>query len=123
MTGKNVRLKNLWITKKNNGTKKNNMENFNKQDAYYKAEKRLKQIKGFYAHLLWYLVVNVILFIMIVYEGADLRSFGTYSTAFFWGIGIAFHAIGVFGKNLIFSKNWEERKIQEYMRKNKKTWE
>ena len=32
---------------------------------------------------------------------------------FYWGIGIAFHAIGVFGKGIIFSKDWEERKIQE----------
>ncbi len=99
------------------------MEHFNKQDAYYKAEKRLKQIKGFYAHLLWYIVINIILIVLIVNNDGSLSELGTYSTAFFWGIGIAFHAIGVFGKNFIFSKKWEERKIQEYMRKNNKTWE
>jgi len=41
------------------------------------------------------------------------------STAFFWGIGLAFHAYGVFGKHLLFSKDWEERKIKEFMEKDK----
>ncbi|WP_111308400.1 2TM domain-containing protein [Confluentibacter sediminis] len=99
------------------------MENFNKQDAYYRAEKRLKQIKGFYAHLLWYLIINIILIGIIATNGGDLLEFKTYSTAFYWGIGMVFHAIGVFGKNPIFSKKWEERKIQEYMDKEHKTWE
>jgi hypothetical protein len=37
-----------------------------------------------------------------------------------WGIGIIFHAFGVFG----YGKSWEERKIQEIMdRENKnKNW-
>jgi hypothetical protein len=35
--------------------------------------------------------------------------------AFGWGIGLVFHAIKVFGLSPFFGKNWEERKIKEYM--------
>ena len=33
-----------------------------------------------------------------------------------WGVGIAFHAISVFG----IGKSWEERKIRELMEKDEK---
>ncbi|MCK5638887.1 MAG: 2TM domain-containing protein, partial [Flavobacteriaceae bacterium] len=47
-----------------------------------------------------------------------------FTTAFFWGIGLMFHAYGVFGKNLLFSKDWEERKIKEIIEKDKQDlWE
>ena len=50
--------------------------------------------------------------------------FSTFSTAIFWGIGIAFHALGVFGTNIFLGHDWEERKIQQIMSKDKtKKWE
>ena len=40
------------------------------------------------------------------------------------GIGIVFHAFGVFGMNFILGKNWEDKKIKELMDKDKKDmWE
>jgi hypothetical protein len=45
-------------------------------------------------------------------------NFGVYSTWIFWGIGIFFHWMGVFGfRSLGFSRDWEERKIQAYLDK------
>jgi hypothetical protein len=38
---------------------------------------------------------------------------------FGWGIGVGFHALGVFGPNLLFGKDWEDRKIKELMDKDK----
>ena len=32
-----------------------------------------------------------------------------------WGIGILFHALKVFGYSPILGKDWEERKIREFM--------
>ena len=47
-----------------------------------------------------------------------------FSTALFWGIGLLAHGTSVFGSNLIFGKEWEERKIQEFMNKDKnQKWE
>jgi len=101
---------------------KYNFENYRKQDAYLRAQKRLKEIKGFYGHAFWYVVVNLFIIIMIVLNShGNFWNFGTFSTAFFWGIGLAFHALSVFGKNFFFSKSWEDKKIREYLDKEEES--
>ena len=101
------------------------LTNYAEGGAYLRAQKRLKEIKGFYWHTFWYAAVNIFLIIVIAIKQGDgnIWHFETFSTAFFWGIGLGFHALSVFGKNLFFSKSWEERKINEYMDKDKKRWE
>jgi hypothetical protein len=42
-----------------------------------------------------------------------------FSTAIFWGIGLLAHGASIFGRNIIFSKDWEERKISEILDKDK----
>ncbi|GAA4281026.1 2TM domain-containing protein [Gaetbulibacter aestuarii] len=94
------------------------------EDAYFRAQKRVKEIKGFYWHLFWYVVVNVFLIYLFTREGnQDFWSFSTFTTAFFWGIGLSFHGLRVFGKNIFFSKSWEQRKMKEFMEKERKNWE
>lgn len=101
--------------------------NYSNEERYRRAEKRVKQIKGFYWHLFWYLAVNIFLTF-----GGPIRGFisdGTFDLSglhftnfavwFFWGIGIVGHWLHVFGMNIFFSKNWEEKKIKEYMDKDK----
>ncbi len=96
--------------------------NHREEDRYLRAKKRVKQIQGFYWHLFWYFAVNIFIWVM-AFRGSDpgenFLNFGTFSTAFFWGIGLVAHWASVFGKNLVFSKNWEERKIKEYMDKDR----
>lgn len=103
--------------------------NFINEQNYIKAKKRVKDIKGFYTHLIVYLIVNLFISFVIVFgllsSGYDLKdaltNFGVYSTWLFWGIGIFFHWLGVFGFNSIgFGKNWEEKKIKEIMEKENK---
>ena len=98
----------------------NNNKNYQKEQAYVRAQKRVKELKGFYWHAFWYVAVNIFIIAIVAINSNnyDFWNFGTFTTAFFWGIGLGFHALGVFGKNLIFSKNWEERKIKEYMNKD-----
>ncbi|PCI10080.1 MAG: hypothetical protein COB73_04100 [Flavobacteriaceae bacterium] len=94
-----------------------------KEERYKRAKKRVKEIKGFYWHLFWYLVVNIFITfgstIADVVRGINVEledlHFGMFSVWFFWGIGLVSHWLKVFGKNIIFSKDWEERKIKEYM--------
>lgn len=104
-------------------TNQNHFQNkFEREEAYLRAEKRLKELKGFYWHLFWYLAVNLFIFIssaVINTTYFNPAHFNTYSTLVFWGLGLGIHAIAVFGKYLIFSKSWEERKIQEYIEKEK----
>jgi len=104
------------------------MENNNlKEQKYIRAQKKVKAIKGFYVHLFVYLGVNVFIFLarFISGEGVGLLlDWSSYGTMFFWGIGLAFHAFGVFGMDFILGKNWEDRKIKEIMDKDKKQyWE
>ena len=105
-----------------NRLEKNKFESFKKEDAYLRAQKRLKEIKGFYGHAFWYVVVNLFIIIMIVLNSdGNIWHFGTFSTALFWGIGLAFHALSVFGKNFFFSKSWEDKKIREYLEKEEES--
>ena len=94
--------------------------NYKKEEAYIKAKKKLEKLKGFYWHLFWYIIVNAFLLISIAYnleDGEPLLSFAHLSTPIFWGIGLFFHFLGVFGVNILFGKQWEDRKIKEFMDK------
>lgn len=67
-----------------------------------RARKRVKSIMGFYKHLAAYVVVNSILLAIKWFtmdKGEVFWEFSTFSTVLFWGIGLAFHAFGVFGTN------------------------
>lgn len=103
----------------------NQANKYTNQEAYLRAKKKVDKLKGFYWHLASYLAVNLFLISVIVVNSGleNIWNFGTFSTAFFWGIGLAFHALGVFGKNFLFAKQWEDRKIQEYIDKDKTRWE
>jgi uncharacterized integral membrane protein len=104
------------------------METINQNSEQYQcAKNQVKKLKGFYGHLAVYIIVNSILLVLVyknLDQGQNFFSFGTFSTAIFWGIGLLSHATSVFGKDLIFNKKWEEIKIQEFMGKDKKSnWE
>lgn len=99
----------------------NIQRDFEKEEAYLRAKKKLDEIVGFYWHLAIYIIVNLFLIIIIgsnLDKGESFWSIGTFATALFWGIGLAFHFFGVFGPRIFFSKAWEERKIKEYMNKD-----
>ncbi|MFT5848874.1 2TM domain-containing protein [Psychroserpens sp.] len=101
----------------------NTQRAWEKEEAYLRAQKRVKAIVGFYWHLASYVIVNLFLIIIITSSGKPLFSLGTFSTALFWGIGLAFHFMGVFGPSFFFGKHWEERKIKEIMDKDTNNWE
>ncbi len=90
---------------------------------YERAKKRIKEIKGFYSHLTVYLIINtlLILFRIGLFQngifGMRDPSWSLFITPFFWGIGLAFHGLYVFQYKFGFFRNWEERKIKEYMEK------
>ncbi len=92
---------------------------------YQEALKRVKRIKGFYSHLMVYVVINVML--LIVNNNNSTENFWrwqTFSTVLFWGIGLLAHGMSVFMPALLMGKDWEERKIKELMEKEKQNkWE
>lgn len=86
-----------------------NKHNYNEQDAYYKAKKHVENIKGFYSNLLSYFVV--IPFLIFINYKTSWQFKWFWFPMLGWGMGIIFHAFGVFG----YGKSWEERKIQEIL--------
>ena len=94
------------------------VSNFWKWEAYLRAKKKVDAMIGFYWDLAVYIVVNLFLIIFIgVNAGFD--GFRPYATTVFWGIGLFLHFLGVFGPDVFFGSNWEERKIQEFMEREK----
>lgn len=105
-----------------------NQDNFNadyrKEDAYLRAKKKVDSMIGFYWHLAVYVVVNLFLIILVgTNNNEGFWTFGTFATPAFWGIGLLFHFLGVFGPDFFFGKNWEQKKVKEYMDKEKQGWE
>ena len=93
---------------------------YEREESYLRAKKKVDKLVGFYWHLAVYVVINLFLILLIgLNSGQGFWSFGTYATAFFWGIGLFFHFLGVFGPNFMFGKDWEDRKIKEYMDKDR----
>lgn len=91
-------------------------QNIKSDIIYQRAKKKVDSLKGFYSHLTVYLIVNTFIVATIVSTtNIDLFSFSALSTALFWGIGLLAHALGVFGENLFFGKDWEEQKIKALM--------
>ena len=105
------------------GKQRSAQQAFEREEAYLRAQKKVKALVGFYWHLASYVIVNLFIIILIVSNGGKLFSFGTFATAFFWGIGLMFHFLGVFGPDFLFGKNWEERKIKQIMEKDRQRWE
>ena len=96
--------------------------NFNEREQYESARKRAKEIKEFYSHLLSYVVVNLFLMALNLLTSPDHLWF--FWPMFGWGIGIAVHAMKTFNLMPFLGKDWEERKLKEFMeeeerRKNK----
>ena len=99
------------------------MENPDRENKYFRAKERVEQVKKFYLGLLSY--IFFILFLAAINYWTNEWSYPWFLwAAFGWGIGLMFHAIKVFGLNPFFGRNWEERKIKEFMNEdeNKNRW-
>jgi hypothetical protein len=93
-------------------------EDYLKEQRYLKAKKRVKDIRGFYVHL----VVNITSIIIIITVNL------LFSPQFHWfwfaviGIVIAqlIHAVVVFGfPQFGMGKDWEQEKIKQFMDQDK----
>ncbi len=99
------------------------MENYTDSELLKleRARKKVKSIKGFYKHLTVYIIINAALLTVKAAKlepGETFFEFNNFNTAFWWGLGLLFHAFGVFGPDVFLGSGWEERKIKEYMDKH-----
>lgn len=91
---------------------------YSENTAYYRAKKRVEELKGFYGNLISYCCVIPFLIFINLKFSPHFQWF--WFSAAGWGFGLLMHAFKVFG----YSSNWEERKIQEILKKeeNKQNW-
>lgn len=100
---------------KNSTTMNINTTTATDSQAYDRAAKRVKELKGFYGNLISYcMVIPFLIFI-------NLRTSPGYYWFWWpllgWGLGLGSHAIQTFG----IGKNWEQKKIKELMDKENKS--
>ncbi|MDH7447087.1 2TM domain-containing protein [Aquimarina sp. 2201CG14-23] len=98
------------------------MQDFEDKNKYELAKQRVADERGFYTHVTFYIVINIIiLFINTNFESQGFKNWSQphlYITPVLWGIGLLFHGLKVFKKNFIFGKNWEDRKIKKLMKED-----
>jgi hypothetical protein len=87
------------------------------EDRYFEAKKRVEEIKGFYGNLISYIVVNIGLLAINLLTSPNYLWF--FWPLLGWGIGVFFHGMKVFNYMPFLGKDWEEKKIKEFMEKEK----
>lgn len=95
------------------------MEDYNKENKYLRAKEKVANLRKFYTSLTSYLVFMAIL-AGVNYYVNELRYPWFLWAAFGWGIGLIFQAAKTFEWNPLANKNWEERKIREFMEKEER---
>ena len=103
--------------------KKDIMEKFNpyEEHLYHKAKKKANKIRGFYYNLACYcVVIPVLIFINLTYV-PEFHWF--WFSMLGWGTGVLMHGLDVYGLNPLMGKNWEERKLQQFIEEEKQKQE
>ena len=96
------------------------------QQRLARAMQHVKKIKGFYTHVLIYILVNLVIVIINIQNlepGESYFQLQNFITLSLWGMAIIIHALTVFLPSFILGSNWEARKIKEFMEKEKNSWE
>jgi hypothetical protein len=97
---------------------------YNEERHYRQAQKKVKEIKDFYQHLAVFILVTVMLLVINLTTSPEYLWFIWCILG--WGVGVLFHGLKAFGVSPFFNKEWEERKIREFLEKEKEnkkqTW-
>jgi hypothetical protein len=89
------------------------------EERYFAAKKKVNEIRGFYGNLTSYVIVNLFLFALNMVTSPEHLWF--FWPMLGWGIGVAIHGMKVFNHLPFFDKEWEERKIKEFIAKEEQT--
>lgn len=99
-----------------------------RKDKKVRAKKRVEELKGFFTHLMVFAFINTMIIVIkivgTIYNGESFMGpiwhFSTFATPLFWGIGLAFHGLKVFGSNRFLGRQWEQRQIQKFLEEDRK---
>lgn len=74
---------------------------------------KVRKIKGFYMHIIQYLVVIAALAVINLYTSGRYLWFGWVALA--WGLALAVHGLRAFDKVPFLNGDWERRKVEKYL--------
>ena len=89
------------------------------RSAYEAVRARVHEIKLFYSHVLVFLFVNAILMIENFLVTPDHIWF--YWPLAIWSVVLIIQAMSTYGASLFFGRDWEERKINELLTKQRQS--
>jgi 2TM domain len=87
------------------------------QDAYRRARRRVREIRGFYVHVAVFVTVNFLLH--LINFVATPKVYWAFWPLVGWGIGLLAHGLAAYRWMPFLGKDWEERKIRELMDKDR----
>ena len=99
------------LYKMNNMMYRDDLEN----SKYVRAVKRVEKLKEFYQNLASYCIVTPFLIFINLRFSPGFYWF--WFPMFGWGIGLTFHFLEVNNYTIFLGKNWEEKKIEQLMKK------
>ena len=99
------------LYKMNNMMYTDDLEN----SKYVRAVKRVEKLKEFYQNFASYCIV--IPFLIFINLRFSPNFYWFWFPMFGWGIGLTFHFLEVNNYNVFLGKNWEEKKIEQLMKK------
>ncbi len=85
------------------------------EERYQRAYRRVQAIRGFYIHLIVYILVNIGLFVLNLLVSPGSLWF--YWPLLGWGIALLAHGLVVFSSWRLFGKEWEAREIRKILEK------
>jgi len=86
------------------------------QERYQQAKQQVELLRGFYVHLLVFVLVNIGLF---AYDLAtDPNNLWFIYTFVGWGIGLVAHGLYVMSSGRFLGAEWSERKIREALERD-----
>ncbi|MCF6172873.1 MAG: 2TM domain-containing protein [Campylobacteraceae bacterium] len=90
-------------------------------DSYIRALNHVDELKGFYYSLISYCLVIPFLIFINYRTSWGFQWF--WFPMFGWGIGLTIQAFRVFVNDGAFGRNWEKRKMEEYMKNEENNWD
>ncbi|MGB5418355.1 histidine kinase [Algibacter sp.] len=90
-------------------------------DSYMRALNHVDELKGFYYSLISYCLV--IPFLVFINYKTSWGFQWFWFPMFGWGIGLIIQAFRVFVNDGAFGRNWEKRKMEEFMRNDENNWD
>lgn len=83
--------------------------------AYRRARRRVRMLRGWYVHALVYACVIGGLWALYALSGQPSRFAWPLAPTLGWGLGLAIHGLAVWLGTSSRGRQWEARKIEAYM--------